>query len=51
MKLIKDTLDYWMKTHMVKYGRQNYGKTAGIAYKKSILMTLVYIINYEAKLI
>ena len=51
MKLIKDTLDYWMKNHMVKYGRQNYGKTAGIAYKKSILMTLVYIINYEAKLI
>lgn len=50
MQLIKDTLEFWVNTYMVRYGRANYGRTASIAYKKSLLMTIVYIINYEAKL-
>lgn len=50
MKAIKAQLETWIDKHMTKYGRQNYGRTASIAYRKALLLTIVYIINYEAKL-
>lgn len=50
MKTIKAQLEAWVDRHAMKYGRQNYGRTAAIGYRKCILLTLVYIINYEAKL-
>ena len=50
MIYIKESLDKWLNENSVRYGRGQYGKTAAIAYKKSVYMSLVYIINYEAKL-
>ena len=50
VKSIKDTLEIWVTENSVRYGRSAYGRTASIAYKKSLFMTIVYIVNYEAKL-
>ena len=50
MVYIKQVLDKWVEQNQTRYGRGRYGRTAAIAYKKSLYMTLVYIINYEAKL-
>lgn len=50
MVYIKDTLESWISEHMVTVGRQNYGKTARLGYKKSLYMFFVFIINHEAKI-
>lgn len=47
---VKETIDQWLKEHMYKYGRANYGKTVQITYRRVIFMFLVFVINYEAKL-
>ena len=47
--MMKSTLDQWMNDHMVVIGRQNYGKTAKISYKRGIYMFFVFLVNYEAK--
>ena len=46
---MKSILDQWMIDHMVVIGRQNYGKTAKVSYKRGIYMFFVFLINYEAK--
>jgi hypothetical protein len=49
MTFMKNTLETWIVENMVSVGRQNYGKTARLGYKKSIYMFFVFIINREAK--
>lgn len=49
MAYIKTTLDTWLNEHSVSIGRQNYGKTAQLGYKKGLYMFFVFLINYEAK--
>jgi hypothetical protein len=49
MTLMKNQLESWVVENMVSVGRQNYGKTARLGYKKSIYMFFVFIINREAK--
>ena len=49
MVFIKSTLENWINEHMISVGRQNYGKTARLGYKKALYMFFVFIINYEAK--
>lgn len=49
MIFIKKTLDDWLDENMVAVGRQNYGKTARLGYKKSLYMFFTFIINQEAK--
>jgi len=49
MQFIKKTLEDWITENMVSVGRQNYGKTARLGYKKALYMFFVFIINYEAK--
>lgn len=50
MTTIKSILDRWLEENSTRYGKARYGKTAAVAYKKSIFTTILYIINYEAKL-
>ena len=49
MTFIKKTLDDWLDENMTAVGRQNYGKTARLGYKKSLYMFFIFIINQEAK--
>ena len=49
MVYMKTTLENWISEHMVSVGRQNYGKTARLGYKKSLYMFFVFVINHEAK--
>lgn len=49
MVFIKTTLEDWITEHMVSVGRQNYGKTARLGYKKAAYMFFVFMINHEAK--
>lgn len=50
MVSIKDQLEKWLTEHMTVVGRQNYGKTARLGYKKALYMFFNFIINREAKL-
>ena len=49
MAYIKTTLENWLTEHSTTLGRQNYGKTAKLGYKKALYMFFVFLINYEAK--
>ena len=49
IKYVKATLDTWMTENSSRYGNQRYGKTAMVAYKKSIYMYFVYMINLNSK--
>lgn len=49
MVAIKKTLDNWLDENIVVVGRQNYGKTARLGYKKSVYMFFNFILNKEAK--
>lgn len=46
---IKSILDKWLDENIVSVGRQNYGKTARLGYKKSLYMFFTFILNKEAK--
>lgn len=49
MVLIKKILDMWVDEYMTTSGKNRYGKTAKAAYKKSLYMFFIFIINEEAK--
>ena len=49
MLAIKACLDKWLDENIVVVGRQNYGKTARLGYKKSVYMFFNFILNKEAK--
>ena len=50
MGYIKQTLDRWVNENMMAVGRSNYGKTTRMAYKKSLYMFFVFVINANAKM-
>lgn len=50
IRFIKDSIDKWLADNMMKYGKAVYGKTIKLAYRKSIYMFLVFMINAEAKM-
>lgn len=50
MIYIKDILEVWVNRYMVASGRNRYGRTARLAYKRALLLFFLFVINAEAKI-
>lgn len=50
MVLMKDILEGWVSRYMASAGRNKYGRTARLGYKRALLIFFLFVINAEAKI-